>query len=279
MKLYNEKEIGSILKRAAELSQDESGPNAAGLSIEELQQVGSEAGLDPDMILRAAAEMQQTGPRRAKNFFGGPLSYSNDFVLDGEIDAATWEEMISSIRGSFKDPGQVSTRENVFEWTSQSETEKAQVTALIMDGKTKFTVFWTEPIIAIPLYVITLIGTIISLPIAFEGLELSGPVAFAFIMSVVLTLFSVSRFLVGRVMDKQVNKLQQLETTLDLIASKKALRAARQKAPAALESSSAAESIQLETAQTSSPSEARLSLDDMDEPPSSETKLARNREH
>ena len=139
-------------------------------------------------------------------------------MLDGEIDAATWEEMISSIRGSFKDPGQVSTRENVFEWTSQSETEKAQVTALIMDGKTKFTVFWTEPIIAIPLYVITLIGTIISLPIAFEGLELSGPVAFAFIMSVVLTLFSVSRFLVGRVMDKQVNKLQQLETTLDLIA-------------------------------------------------------------
>ena len=229
MKLYNEKEIGSILKRAAELSQDESGPNAAGLSIEELQQVGSEAGLDPDLILRAAAEMQQRGPKRKKNFFGGPLSYSNDFVLDGEIDAATWEEMISSIRGSFKDPGQVSTRENVFEWTSQSETEKAQVTALVMDGKTKFTVFWTEPIMAIPLYVITLIGTIISLPIAAEGLELSAPLGFAFVLSVFLTLFSVSRFFVSRLMDQQVGKLQQLETTLDLIASKKALRTTRER--------------------------------------------------
>jgi len=67
MKLYNEKEIGAILKRAAELSQDESGTNAAGLSIEELQQVGSEAGLDPDMILRAAA-----GTETAKEFFRRP---------------------------------------------------------------------------------------------------------------------------------------------------------------------------------------------------------------
>lgn len=232
MKLYNEKEIGAILKRAAELSQDESGPNAAGLSIEELQQVGSEAGLNPDMILRAAAEMQQTGPERRKNFFGGPLSYSNDFVLDGEIDAATWEEMISSIRGSFKDPGQVSTRENVYEWTSQSETEKAQVTALVMDGKTKFTVFWTEPIMAVPLYVITLVGTLISLPIAAEGLELSALMGFAFVMAVFLSLFSVSRFLVGRLMDRQITKIQQLETTLDLIASKKALRAAREQTSA-----------------------------------------------
>jgi len=135
--------------------------------------------------------------------------------------------MISSIRGSFKDPGQVATRENVFEWTSQSETEKAQVTALVMDGKTKFTVFWTEPIMAVPLFVITLVGTLISLPIAAEGLELSALAGIAFVMTVFISLFSVSRFLVGRLMDQQVSKLQQLETTLDLIASKKALRAAR----------------------------------------------------
>jgi hypothetical protein len=229
MKLYNENEIGAILRRAAEMSLDESGPNAAGLSIEELQQVGLEAGLDPDLILRAAAEMQQRGPKRPKNFFGGPLSYSNDFVLDGEIDAAIWEEMISSIRGSFKDPGVVSTRESVFEWTSQSETEKAQVTALIKEGKTKFTVFWTEPIMAIPMFAITLVGTLISLPIAFEALELSGPLGLAFIMTVFSSLFFLSRLLVSRLMDDQVSKLQQLETTLDLIASKKALRTSRER--------------------------------------------------
>lgn len=274
MKLYNEKEIGAILKRAAEMSQDESGPNAAGLSIEELQQVGSEAGLDPDLILRAAAEMQQSSPKRQKNFFGGPVSYSNDFVLDGEIDAATWEEMISSIRGSFKDPGVVSTRENVYEWTSQSETEKAQVTALIKDGKTKMTMFWTEPVMAIPLFVPSLIGTIISLPIAFEALELSGPVGLAFIMSVFMTLFMLGRFGLGRLVDKQVNKMKQLETSLDLIASKRALRQAR-KQSATSNTAQAAEALAPASSQDLT-DEPLISLEE--ESPDQEPAIRRDRD-
>lgn len=228
MKLYNEKEIGAILKRAAELSMDEAGPNAAGLSIEELQQVGNEAGLDPDLILKAAAELQQTGPKRTKNLFGGPVSYANDIVLDGEIDNATWEEMISAIRGTFKDPGVVSTREKVFEWTSQSETEKAQVTALVANGKTKVTLFWANHVAAIPLFIPSIIGTIIALPISFEALELSGPVGLAFIMTVFMTLFMLGRFATGKLVDGQTTRLKQLETSLDLIASKKALRSARE---------------------------------------------------
>ena len=72
MKLYNEKEIGAILKRAAELSQDESGTNAAGLSIEELQQVGSEAGLDPDMATPHAAAITLLGPINNGGSVTGP---------------------------------------------------------------------------------------------------------------------------------------------------------------------------------------------------------------
>lgn len=230
MKLYNEKEIGVILKRAAEMSQDESGPNAAGLSIEELQQVGAEAGLDPDLIIRAAAEMQQGSTRRKRNVLVGPTNYSNDFVLEGEVDAATWEEMLAAVRSTFKDPGVVSTRENVFEWTSQSETEKAQVTALNSGGKTKITLFWSEPVLVLPMVIPTIIGTIISLPITFEALELTGLAAVAVVLSTFLTLLTLGRFVVNRITDQQVAKLKQLETSLDLIASKKALRSARKQA-------------------------------------------------
>jgi hypothetical protein len=63
MKLYSEKEIGAILKRAAELSMSEAGSNAGGLSLEELQQIGREAGIDPDLILKAASELQNYAPR------------------------------------------------------------------------------------------------------------------------------------------------------------------------------------------------------------------------
>jgi len=275
MKLYNEKEIGAILKRAAEMSLDESGPNAAGLSIEELQQVGNEAGLNPDLILKAAAELQQSGPSRQKNFFGGPVSYSNDFVLDGEIDAATWEEMIAAIRGTFKDPGVVTTRENVFEWTSQGETEKAQVTALISNGKTKVSLFWTEPVIAIPLFIPSLIGTIISLPITFESLEWSGFPAFALIMSTFMTLFLLGRFALGRIVDGQATKLRQLETSLDLIASKKALRQARER-----NASTAVGDVAPAVRETISvqPAEPGITLDELDAPSDDTRQANRSRE-
>jgi hypothetical protein len=264
MKLYNEKQIGSILKRAAELSQDETGPNASGLSIEELQQVGSEAGLDPNLILKAAAELHSSGPEREKNFFGGPVSYSNDIVLDGEIDNATWEEMIAAIRGTFKEPGVVSTRENVFEWTGQSETKKAQVTALVSNGKTKVSIFWADHVAAIPLFIPSVIGTIIALPITFESLGLSGLAATAVILSTFASLFMLGRFATGKIVDGQTTRLKQLETSLDLIASKKALRASRERAKppitqpvAALESEEGSLNIDLDEADSEEPSPVR----------------------
>jgi len=220
MKLYNEKEIGAILKRAAEMSHDSPDSTAAGLSIQELQQVGSEAGLNPDLIMKAAAEIHSAKPAREKNIFGGPVQYNNEMMLDGEIDAALWEEILASIRGTFKDPGVVTTRENIFEWTSQSETDKAQVTAHVMNGRTKVTLFWHEPVAAIPFYVIPLIGTIISLPIVFEALEMSGFPGAAVIMSVAFSLIMVSRWGLGRYTDSFVDKLRRMETTFELIASK-----------------------------------------------------------
>ena len=221
MKLYSEKEIGAILKRAAELSLEQPGTNASGLSIEELQHIGQEAGLDPDLILRAAADLQRDRPDQEPNMFGGPVSYANEFVLEGEIDHATWEEMIAGIRGTFKEPGVVSTRENVFEWTSRGETEKAQVTARVAAGRTTISLFWAEPLMGFLPFIPTLIGTIISLPITFESLGWTGLPAAALILSMFLSLFTASRFAVSRLMDKKISTLRQLETQLEMMVSRK----------------------------------------------------------
>ena len=78
MKLYNEKEIGSILKRAAELSHDDTATNSLGLSLDELKQLGKEAGINHDFILKAATEMGASLTRsKDKAFWGGPASYTN----------------------------------------------------------------------------------------------------------------------------------------------------------------------------------------------------------
>ncbi|NQV72119.1 hypothetical protein HQ496_03275 [bacterium] len=221
MKLYNEKEIGSIIKRAAELSHDDSATNSLGLSLDELKQLGKEAGINPDFILKAATEMGASSARsQGKNLIGGPVSYTNEMVLDREISASDWEEMLTEVRKAFKDPGIVTTRDKTFEWTVQDSGTKAQLTARLENGKTKINLFWSEPSVSVLFLVPTILGTIISIPIALEGLNLNGwPLAFA-ILSAAMTLFMLGRWGVTKYTDRFSGKLDQLMTHLELIATR-----------------------------------------------------------
>ena len=220
MKLYNETEIGTILKRAAEMSHADVNSSGMGLSVEELQQLGAEAGLNPEFIIRAAAELHADKPKRIKNIFGGPVSYEREMVLDGEISASEWEEFLASIRSTFKDPGVVTTRENIFEWTVKSSGGSAQVTARTVDNTTRVNVFWNEPATAIPFMVPTIIGTIISLPITFEALDMSGIPGASVIVGTALTLFTLGRWGISHYTDRFSEKLDRMMTSFELIASK-----------------------------------------------------------
>ena len=128
--------------------------------------------------------------------------------------------MLTKIRAYFKDPGIVTTRENTFEWTIQQQTLKAQVTARLENGKTHIHLFWSEPTAPIPFFIPTMVGTLISLPIVFEALNLSGwPGAFA-VLSIALTLFTLGRWGLSTYTDRFSGKLDQLMTHLELIATR-----------------------------------------------------------
>lgn len=230
MKLYNEKEIGSILKRAAELSHDDADAGSLGLSLDELKQLGKEAGINPDYILKAAAEV---GTRKLqtkeKSIFGGPVTYSSEMVLPREIDARDWEEMLSKIRLSFKDPGVVTTRENIFEWTIQSQSAKAQVTARCENGQTRVQLFWAEPSAVIPFMIPTLIGTIMSLPFIFEVFKLTGFTGAMAVLATMSTLFFLGRYGVSSYVARRSDKLERLMTDLELVVARNVPAATKNK--------------------------------------------------
>ena len=57
-RVYGEKEIGQILKRATDLQHEEpSAPSAAGVTLAELEDIAAEAGIDPVYLRRAAMEV------------------------------------------------------------------------------------------------------------------------------------------------------------------------------------------------------------------------------
>lgn len=222
MKLYDRKEIGAILKKAAENSSSDDAGAVMGLSIDELRQLASDVGIDPEQIARAVAEIEGDSRRRERKFWGGPFSFHSQVLVEGEIGAGQWEEMLIAIRDFFRSKGEVTTRESVYEWSSPwGTTNTAQVTALKDSGKTKINVRWNGPLTAVPFYIPVPLVAIASVFFASEFLELSAVPGVAFTLMATGLAFLVGRWALRKHLDKGLEKLQRMVTELDLIAGRK----------------------------------------------------------
>jgi len=221
MKLYNEKEIGAILKKAAENSSGDNADTSMGLSVDELQQLASDAGIDPDQIIKAISEIELASVKDDKSFWGGPFSFSSQMVVDGEITAGEWEEILASIREYFKAKGDVSTRESVMEWSSPwGSSNSAHVTALKENGKTKINVFWNGPLTALPFYLPVPLAAIASIPFASEFLELTAVPGISFVLLMSGVAFTIGRWALRRHLDKIFGKFRQMMSGFEKITSK-----------------------------------------------------------
>jgi len=222
MKLYNRKEVGSILKKAAEKSSTDGSDMAIGLSIEELKQIASETGIDPEQVEQAAAEIDVASGTYEPTFWGGPFSFNSQVLAEQEITDGQWGEMLIYIREFFQSKGEVATRGSVFEWSSPwGTTNSAQVTALKDNGKTKISVGWNGPLTAIPFYIPVPLAAIASVLLASEFLELTSVPGIAFAILATGLTFLTGRWALRRHLSKGFRKLRQMVAGLSLIASKK----------------------------------------------------------
>jgi hypothetical protein len=222
MKLYDRKEISAILKKATENSLRDGQEPQLGLSLDELRQIGSEVGIDPKQIEKAAAEIEMNSNRSETGFWGGPFSYNSQVLIDGEISVSQWQEMLFSIRGFFQSKGTVSTRGSVFEWSSPwGTTNSAQVTAFKDKGKTRLSVNWNGPLTAIPFYIPVPLVAIASIFFASEFLAIGAVPGMIFTLLATGFTFLAGRWALRRHLDKGFEKLQKMISDLELIADKK----------------------------------------------------------
>ena len=224
MKLYNEKEIGAILKKAAENSGEDKSDTSMGLSVVELQQLAADAGIDPEQIVNAISEIEGGSEKSDRTFWGGPFSFNNQVIIDGEITAGEWEEMLMSIRQCFGAKGEISTREYVLEWSSPwSSSNTGQVTALKGDGKTKINVVWNGPLTALPFYIPVPLTVIASLPVAVEFLELSAVPGVSFVLLAGGLAFVAGRWALRRYVEKIFGKFRKMMLGFEKIGPGKEL--------------------------------------------------------
>ncbi len=119
---YTEQEVALVIKRAAELQVQESertDSRASGLSLTELEQVAREAGLDPALVRRAAADLDtrnSTSPH--SRFLGAPSLVAMERTIRGEVSVDEYEPIVEELRRAFNDNGFISTLGRSLAWTS-----------------------------------------------------------------------------------------------------------------------------------------------------------------
>ncbi len=138
-RVYGDKEIGQILKRATELQgQEPSAPSSSGLTLQELEEVAVEAGIDPRFLQRAALEL---GMSPADSGFwakvvGDELMLELETTVPGELNQDGFERVASVIQIGTKEHGHPSLLGHSLTWQAETTSKTSQITVTSRDGKT-----------------------------------------------------------------------------------------------------------------------------------------------
>jgi len=113
---FSEDDARRVFARAAE-RQRVAGPPADGLTLAELQEIGRAAGLDPDDIAAAVAELQAGDAAPGPVVAGLPAEWRTVRVLPSPVSDAAWEAMVAVLRKTFGAAGTASQIGRVREWS------------------------------------------------------------------------------------------------------------------------------------------------------------------
>jgi hypothetical protein len=118
---FNEEEVALIIKRAAELQQTEQVDqvSSSAMTLAEVEQIAKEAGIDPQLIRRAAQGLDRPAEtNRPSAWLGAPTRLVFERVVDGEISPDDYEQLVNELRRTFGDNGMPSVLGRTLAWTS-----------------------------------------------------------------------------------------------------------------------------------------------------------------
>jgi hypothetical protein len=104
LRRYCDRELNAIIRRAVELQHAAHGREeddlASGVTLRQLQALAAEAGIAPELVARAAAELEARGDPHEYHFWGGPAAFTVERTLDGEIPEEAWEDLVAEVADS-----------------------------------------------------------------------------------------------------------------------------------------------------------------------------------
>ena len=140
-RLYNDREVQLILKSAVEIQMKaDSFHESGGMSLEQLEHVAREAGLDPASIRRAASQIDLHRDVGENVFLGSPDHIVAERTVDFPLDRSKFDQLLDVARGISGEVGEVSTVGGQFGWKGSRDGAKTDITVSVSDATTTFRV-------------------------------------------------------------------------------------------------------------------------------------------
>ncbi len=133
---FTDQEIHQILKRAVERAPSGALVKREGLSLAELKAIGEDVGIDPARLEDAARAVVQGSENRPNKILGAPTVLNFQRKAEGEFDPEDTPEILSLIRRTMGQQGEVEEIRGSLEWSAKGEASERYVTLSSRDGKT-----------------------------------------------------------------------------------------------------------------------------------------------
>lgn len=139
---YGDEEISRILKRATEIQiADPSLSSPSGMTLQELEDIAAEAGIDPKHLRRAAMEVELPSPQPSflAKLVGGRLELELQTLVPGELNAEGFERVLSVIQQVARHHGQGMLLGHTLTWQGESANGQRSLLVVVSarDGETQ----------------------------------------------------------------------------------------------------------------------------------------------
>jgi len=139
---YSDREMNAIIKRAAALQQVTDEQKGTGSSIVEIQNVASELGIAPELVIQAAEELQQAQKSAGFQFTGATSEVHYRRTAVGTLTDADLPHLADKIRNLTHRNGFPRSLGNRFEWSS-SQPDSLQINLTESNDKTEISLDWS----------------------------------------------------------------------------------------------------------------------------------------
>ncbi|MEM6646013.1 MAG: hypothetical protein AAF730_07150, partial [Bacteroidota bacterium] len=141
-RIYNEEEITTLLKRAAQIQHEQPGDEVAGLNRAELERLAAEVGIDQRALSQALREMRDgQASEKQQGFYlgGGPRRHTITRMLDVPLTDDVWAQIVGQLRREYNDTGIATQLGRTREWHLKKGIQ-VDVSATEVKGRTRLTI-------------------------------------------------------------------------------------------------------------------------------------------